>query len=176
VSTRSSIDDPFGALSNEMSAVVDSRVAHEIDRHSTSDRCSCGFAVEGAEHIYNEEAFRYFLEIERQRSQLSNRPFLLLLLDVRRPAMPRSEVDIASSPRLVSVLACLRETDFIGWYRAASVVGAVLPQDSGCAADAQTTVSRRVTRALRESLPSDQAARVNVRVYHGSSSRSVVTS
>ena len=176
MSTRSSIDGPFGTPLSDGGAVVESRPANDIDWRSEADRCSCGFAVEGAEHIYNEEAFRYFLEIERKRSQLSNRPFLLLLLDVRRPAGARSEMDIASSPKLLSALSrCLRETDFIGWYRAGSVVGAVLTQDSGCAVDAQTTVSRRVTRALRESLSSDQAARVNVRVYQGSSTGPGVT-
>src|SRR5207248_10164060 len=96
VSTRSSIDDPFAAPSNDMSAVVDAHAAHGIERQSEWDRCTCGFAVEGAEHSYNEEAFRYFLELERKRSQLSNRPFLLLLVDLRRPAMPRTEMGIAS--------------------------------------------------------------------------------
>jgi hypothetical protein len=139
-------------------------------RASDSDRCSCGFGIQGSEHVYNEEAFRYFLDIERKRSEVSNRPFLLLLVDLRSPAASGSEIDEPSGAKLFSALAgCLRDTDFIGWYRAGSVVGAVLAQHSVCMPDAQTAVTGRVTRTLRASLPSDLAARFHVRVYLGSS-------
>src|SRR5437762_11910760 len=77
VSTRSSIDDPFGASHPDIAPVAEHN-ASRPDRGSESERCSCGFGIEGSEHVYNEEAFRYFLEIERKRSALSNQPCLLL--------------------------------------------------------------------------------------------------
>src|SRR5437899_5702067 len=142
VSIRSSIDDPFGASPPEMAAGVDVG-SGDLDRRSESDRCSCGFGVEGSEHVYNEEAFRYFLEIERKRSQVSNRPFLLLLLDLR-PAGPRAGIDETSSVELFTALCrCLRDTAFIGWYRAGAVVGAVLTEHCACMPDAQSRVSCR---------------------------------
>ena len=52
-----------------------------------SVRCSCGVAFEGRlGQAYNEEAFRYFLAIERKRAERSHRTFLLLLVDVKKAA------------------------------------------------------------------------------------------
>ncbi len=81
---------------------------------------------DGAAQAYNEEAFRYFLEIERKRSESSTRPLLLLLVDVRGAD---DVIDQATATQLFAGLAgCLRETDFVGWYRENLVIGAVLTQ------------------------------------------------
>jgi hypothetical protein len=82
----------------------------------------------GLDRVYDEEAFQYFLEIERKRSEIRNEPFPLMLIDVRTdPGMnPRRN---AAAAKLFVVLArCLRETDFFGWYRQDCIVGAVLTQ------------------------------------------------
>src|SRR5436190_8496415 len=96
------------------------------------DRYSCGFALqEGSGEAYNEEAFQYFLEIERKRSEISNRPFLLMLIEFERQEGTDARIDPAMAAKLFSVLSlCLRETDFVGWYREERVVGAVLTQHS----------------------------------------------
>jgi hypothetical protein len=134
--------------------------------------CACGL-VGGAEqsHVYNEEAFRYFLEIERKRSQSSNRSFLLLLLDLKKRSNG-TDIDETTADRLFAALAkCLRETDFIGWYRAGSVVGAVLTQHSDAVGtDAQDTVRRRVVEIVSTRVSRDLARRIQVRVYQASSS------
>src|SRR4051812_19023822 len=101
-------------------------------RHD-ADACACGFVPDGsgAGAVYNEEAFRYFLDIERRRAELSNRPFVLLLVDLTKQTPVAAEMDAAASQTLMSALSfCVRETDFIGWYRGRSVAGAVLTQHS----------------------------------------------
>ena len=51
------------------------------------DGCSCGVALESRlGQAYNEEAFRYFLAVERTRSERSGRPFLLVLVDLKEHA------------------------------------------------------------------------------------------
>jgi hypothetical protein len=130
----------------------------------TAGPCGCGFT---SGDVYNEEAFRYFLEVERKRSELSNRPLVLLLLDLRdqSPAVP--EIDMSVAQKLFSALStCVRDTDFVGWYQARSVAGAVLTQHSDSAgADLQDVVRRRVDQALSERLPSELATLVRVHVY-----------
>lgn len=129
-----------------------------------SARESGGFALQnGTGYAYNEEAFQYFLEIERKRSELSNSPFLLMLVDFNRH--PR--IDAATADKLFSILSlCLRETDFIGWYRGGRVAGAVLTQHREADGDDLSDVVRgRIGAALRQRLPSDLALQLQVRIY-----------
>lgn len=136
--------------------------------HAELGPCACGF--EGAPvpvEVYNEEGFRYFLDIERKRAEASNRPFLLLLLDLKKASLATVDIDPELAATLFSALAtCLRETDFIGWYRAKSVVGAVLTQHTdSVGAEVQAVVRDRVGAILRLELPREVAERVQVRVY-----------
>ena len=133
------------------------------------DRYSCGFALqEGSGEAYNEEAFQYFLEIERKRSEISNRPFLLMLIEFNRhPAGINPEIDAATADRLFSILPrCLRETDFTGWYREGRVAGAVLTQHGEPdREDLSDVVRQRVTDALEQHFPPDRPRGLQVRVY-----------
>jgi len=129
-----------------------------------SNRELSGFPLRnGLGHAYNEEAFQYFLEIERKRSELSNRPFLLMLVDFNKH--PR--IDAATADKLFSVLAlCLRETDFLGWYREGRVAGAVLTQHGETGRDDLSDgVRQRIGEALRDGLPPGLAPQLQARVY-----------
>ena len=133
--------------------------------------CSCDVTIESRSgQAYNEPAFGYFLEIERKRSERSNRPFLLLLVDVKKePGEPEKNLslDPALATKLFSGLwACLRETDFVGWYRDGRVAGAVLTQPADMPrTDVSGEVGPRIRRLLCEGLPTDVARRLQVRVY-----------
>jgi len=129
-----------------------------------SDREPGGFALQdGPGDAYNEEAFQYFLEIERKRSELSNRPFLLMLVDFSKH--PR--IDAVTGEKLFSVLSLsLRETDFIGWYREGRVAGAVLTQHGEADGDDLSEVVRaRIEAALRQRLPPALARQLQARIY-----------
>jgi|SRR5438094_889185 len=139
------------------------------DGESGVDRYSCGFALQdGSGEAYNEEAFQYFLEIERKRSEISNRPFLLMLIEFNRHAAGvNPEIDVVTAGTLFSILRrCLRETDFIGWYREGRVAGAVLTQHGQPDRDDRFEVVRgRVGEALEKHFSPDRPRRLQVRVY-----------
>jgi hypothetical protein len=60
---------------------------------------------------------------------------------------------------------CVREVDFIGWYRGWRVAGAVLAQGvDEPGVDASRRIVERVTRVLSERLPGSVAGRLRVRV------------
>jgi hypothetical protein len=110
-------------------------------------------------HVYNEEAFQYFLEIERKRADHSGRPCLLLLADLKNQP---GESALMSRPLASKLFAamwlCLRETDFVGWYREDRVAGAVLTQGAELPdAEISQQVLERITRVLNERLPRDVA-------------------
>ena len=133
-------------------------------------QCSCRLAGTPNGQAYNEEAFRYFLDIERKRSEVSRRPFLLLLVDLKKVRGSSSRFSDRSSDRLFSQLALsLRETDFVGWYRDGRVAGAVLTQRPDMPDMQEARVSRNVARrvkdALRAQLDRETSDRLQVRVY-----------
>jgi hypothetical protein len=114
---------------------------------------------------YNEVAFRYFLEIERKRAERSVRPLLLMLVTLRKPPHAPAVVPPEMFAKIFSVLgACVREVDFVGWYREGSVAAAVLAPSGPVSATVRHHLSARVLRALKERLSLDEAARVGVRV------------
>ncbi|PYR23851.1 MAG: hypothetical protein DMF98_17590 [Acidobacteria bacterium] len=134
-----------------------------------TDRPSHGVALEGRRsQAYDEEAFRYFLAIERKRSERSGRPFLLLLVDLKEQPGVGARIHPAVAGKLFSGLWLqLRDSDFVGWYREERVAGAVLTElGDGPRADVSHAFGQRVTQALCARLPADLASRLRVRAYH----------
>jgi hypothetical protein len=118
---------------------------------------------------YNEETFRYFLSLEEKRADRSSRPLLLMLVELKKEdAGMRVRFEPRIAGELFAVLrACLRETDFVGWYRDGHVAGAVLTHiEDTTEADISAQISQRVGEALRGSLPAHVASRLQVLVHH----------
>ena len=117
-----------------------------------SDRNFGGFALQnGAGYAYNEEAFQYFLEIERKRSELSNCPFLLMLVDFN--SHPRIEVATAHASIRFSRSACGRP---ISSLTARGELQEQSRHNTGRDGDDLANVVRgRIGAALRRRLPSD---------------------
>jgi hypothetical protein len=135
---------------------------------AASDRCACGVALEDRlGQAYNEEAFQYFLTVERKRSERSGQPFLLTLVDLKEHPAVSAHISPTVARQLFSGLwLCLRETDFIGWYRHERVVGAVLVEfRDGPRMEVSRRVRQRVSRALGQRLSPDAARSLQVRIY-----------
>ena len=130
------------------------------------DQCSCGLALDGPTQAYNEKAFQYFLALERKRSEYSDRPFLLLLVELKKQPGTGERLEPRVTGKLfASLWQALRETDVIGWYREQQVAGAVLTFADGPDADASSRIADRVGRTLTDSLSPDIVRRLQVRVY-----------
>jgi hypothetical protein len=141
--------------------------------YGVADRRSYGVSLEGRlGQAYNEDAFRYFLEIERKRAARAHRPVLLLLLDLRDQPSTGRRIDAMLAARLFSGLwNCLRETDVVGWYREDRMLGAVLTQvededQDGPRSEVTQVTRERVITALRQDLSDDIVRRLRIRVYH----------
>src|SRR5712691_6338751 len=101
-----------GALTERLPLTPTPEGGAVSDMRGESDRCSCGVALESRlGQAYNEQAFRYFLAIERQRSERSGCPFLLLLIDLKEQEGATARLDSMVASDLFSDLwLCLRET------------------------------------------------------------------
>ena len=138
------------------------------DLSGMSDRRPYGVALESRlGQAYNEEAFRYFLDVERKRASRAQRPVVLLLLDLRRLLSNGSPIDSLLAAKLFSGLwVCLRETDVVGWFREERIAGAVLTQlDSSPGPNVSPAIRHRVSGAISNVLPPEIARRLRVRVY-----------
>jgi hypothetical protein len=140
---------------------------HLAVRVAQMENCSCGLALEDRTgQAYNEQAFRHFLAIERKRAARARRSFLLLLVSLRKEPGASVVINAKAASRLFSGLAgCVREVDFIGWYREERVAGAVLTQGTDTPAPAAVKgIADRVTDALGQRLSASEAQRLQVRV------------
>jgi len=118
-------------------------------------------------HAYNEPAFRYFLTLERNRARRSVRPLLLALVKLRTDAETEPDAVARTFATIFSALnTCVREVDFVGWYREGTVVGAVLASGGGTIANLRQNVSARVVAALMTRLSPIEAKRLRVRVVY----------
>jgi hypothetical protein len=132
-----------------------------------SGRCSCGVVFEGRlNQAYNEEAFRYFLAIERKRAERSRRSFFLLLVSLRKVPGMSGRIPPVVAARIFSGLwLCVREVDFIGWFREDLVAGAVLTQGAQSSTPGVASrLGQRITDTLCRSVPSNVARRLHVRL------------
>lgn len=126
---------------------------------------TCAQELTGGGTVYNEEAFRYLLQVERKRYEASLNPFVLVLVDLRRHGSGTMAETVAAS--IFSALTrTLRDTDVIGWYREDRIIGVVLTH-LGDAPIAETTrqISARVTNAVSADLSQDVTASLKVRLY-----------
>jgi len=121
---------------------------------------------DSAYEAYNEEAFRYFLTVERRRAERAGRSMLLLLVELHGETAAEHLFDQSLSAKLFRAMTtCVREVDFIGWYRAGRIAGAVLAQGPD-APDSQASqlIGERVADVLAERLPLHVSKRLQVRV------------
>jgi hypothetical protein len=131
------------------------------------DPSSFGFAPEDRTgRSYDEASFKFFLMLERKRSERAGRPILLLLvnLDERTTSEGRFEPKMASE--LFHALgSSLRETDLLGWYREGHVVGALLSDQTLVGAiDIERVICDRVRRAISENTKRDVTPRIRVHI------------
>jgi len=135
--------------------------------YAAANRRAYGVALEGRfGQAYNEQAFRYCLEIERKRAARAKRPVLLLLLNLKKPR-PDTRIDSALASRVFHCLwPSLRETDVVGWYREERMIGAVLTgADGECPPEVTKGIQQRIGEALSTGLMPDVARQFRVRVY-----------
>jgi hypothetical protein len=132
------------------------------ERNTSVDVWTEAVDLDSEAGAYNEEAFRYFLDIERKRAELSNRALLLLLVDFQ--AAP--DIRRFAGAVCAALTGCLRDTDFVGWYHGGRILGAVLTQRTDTpSADASRQVTERVNQQLSTSLPRHLASQLQVRVF-----------
>jgi lipopolysaccharide/colanic/teichoic acid biosynthesis glycosyltransferase len=119
----------------------------------------------GAQSIaLNEQSFHRMIALERKRTERSQKPFLLMLLDTGN-GLPSRENENAL--KVLSALSVsTRETDVTGWYKSNSVVGVMFTEISGEDRPAIVRVMlARVNATLRSILSDEQFNKISISVH-----------
>src|SRR5262249_4383387 len=90
---------------------------------------------------------------------------LLVLVGIRRETDRFAKLSDATAAAVFASLgACVREIDFVGWYRHGCVAAAVLAQNGTPSNDICHRAFERVGQALNERLPIADMKKLRVRV------------
>ena len=111
-----------------------------------------------AKDILSEEAFRAMISLERKRSERSQRPFVLLLIETGRSQA--GEQGRVLLDMLGALQGATRETDVTGWYTTSSVVGVMFTEIVLDNNAVLSTILARIGAVLRDRLDTEQFGRI----------------
>jgi lipopolysaccharide/colanic/teichoic acid biosynthesis glycosyltransferase len=114
----------------------------------------------GPVEVLSEETFHRKIAQERKRSERSQRPFVLLLIDAggNQPADQQSRFLLNLLPALQGAT---RETDVTGWYTANVVIGVMFTEVVLENNTVLSTILARIDAIVRNQLDTEQFSRVN---------------
>ncbi len=136
-----------------------SATSQSADRKLQSDRKPQPQNLLDSKEILSEEAFRRMISLERKRSERSQRPFVLLLIDSGRN-FPGDKQGRVLLDMLSALQGATRETDVTGWYTANSVVGIMFTEIVLDNNSVLSTILSRIGALLRDRLDTDQFSRI----------------
>jgi lipopolysaccharide/colanic/teichoic acid biosynthesis glycosyltransferase len=113
----------------------------------------------GPGEVLDEGTFHRVISLERRRSERSQRPFVLLLVDTGRN-QPGDRQGRVLLEMLSALQGATRETDVTGWYKANAVVGVMFTEIDLDNNAVLSTILARIGAVLRGQLDSDQFSRL----------------
>jgi len=109
--------------------------------------------------VLSEEAFRHMISVERKRSERSQRPFVLLLIDTGH-SQPGDKQGRMLLDMVSALQGATRETDVTGWYSKNSVIGVMFTEIVLDNNAVLSTILSRIGALLRGSLDTEQFSRI----------------
>jgi lipopolysaccharide/colanic/teichoic acid biosynthesis glycosyltransferase len=109
--------------------------------------------------VLSEETFHRMISLERKRSERSQRPFVLLLIDSGH-GQGGEKQKRALLEMLVALQGATRETDVTGWYATNSVIGIMFTEITLDNNAVLSTILTRIGAVVRDRLDNDQFGRI----------------
>jgi hypothetical protein len=107
-----------------------------------------------------DKAFRRMLTLERQRSERSRKPFLLMLLDMGDRTLSEKHGSLLEKIH-AALSGSTRDTDVTGWYKNNSILGVIC---TGFGLDDRNTILNtmliRLSETLRKNLSEQQFSQI----------------
>lgn len=113
----------------------------------------------GSNEVLSEEAFRRMISLERKRSEHTQRPFVLLLMETGR-TLPTEKNGRVLLDILSALQTATRETDIMGWYDTNSAVGVMFIELTLENKLILSTILYRISDVLRDRLTTEQFSQI----------------
>jgi lipopolysaccharide/colanic/teichoic acid biosynthesis glycosyltransferase len=110
--------------------------------------------------VLSEETFHRMISLERKRSERSQRPFVLLLIDAGLNHPGGDKHGRALLEMLFALQGATRETDVTGWYATNSVIGVMFTEIALDNNAVLSTILSRIGTVVRDRLDNDQFGRI----------------
>ncbi len=111
--------------------------------------------------FYSAPHFHHMFRIERKRTGRSQKPFLLMLIDISglHTRQRNSYVCEKIKPILTS---CSRETDIRGWYEYDKVIGTIFTEIASLNETSIGRIIQKLRIGINETLDADEVKRIKV--------------
>jgi lipopolysaccharide/colanic/teichoic acid biosynthesis glycosyltransferase len=110
--------------------------------------------------VLSEEIFHRMISLERKRSERSQRPFVLLLIDIGNNQAAGEKQGRVLLDMLFSLQGATRETDVTGWYTTNSVIGVMFTEIALDNNAVLSTILSRIGAVVRDRLDNEQFGRI----------------
>ena len=105
--------------------------------------------------LYSESFFDDLVCRERKRSERSQKPFVLIMVEIN--ILAKAKHDLRS---LVGIFEdCFRDSDIKGWYKERSVIGIVCPE---AANSTDETIKKKFENTLEREVPPTVRSILNI--------------
>src|SRR5712692_8980145 len=134
-------------------------VASSTKRRLSTERFSRPQNSTVSNEVLAEQVFHRMIALERKRSERTQRPFVLLLMDTGR-SLPTDKNGRILLDILSALQAAARETDVMGWYESNSVVGMMFTEITLNNNLILSTILSRISDVLRDRLTTEQFSEI----------------
>lgn len=116
----------------------------------------------GGDHFfYDKSQFHHLLHVEKIRAERSQKPLLLMLLDISTIMNNGAASDTPA--KITSALSpSLREVDIRGWYNKNQTIGVIFTEISSIDSNAIEVIIRKIHRRFCESLDHELISKINM--------------
>jgi hypothetical protein len=125
-----------------------------------SNRNGAKIISEGSGSFYDEFHFNRMFDLEKKRTKLSRRPFILMLINITDLKKPRAN-DMLSKLKK-AFLSDFRETDIRGWYKQESIIGIIFTELDSLGHNTRDVIFGKTLIALNSQIGPDELSKLYI--------------
>lgn len=117
--------------------------------------------LEDDNFFYEKSQFHHLLHVEKMRAERSQKPLLLMLIDISNIMNNGAPND---TPAKIQAALCpsLREVDIRGWYNYKQTIGVIFTEITSIDSNAIEVIVRKIHRHFCESLDHELINKINI--------------
>jgi hypothetical protein len=125
-----------------------------------SNRNGAKIKSEGSNSFYDEFHFNRVFDLEIKRTRLSQRPFILILINFTDLKKTRA-TDVLNKLQKI-FLSDFRETDIRGWYKQESIIGIIFTELDSLGHNTRDVIFGKTLTALNSQMGPDELSKLYI--------------